>query len=137
MFFDIQHVPVGQKFAKTIILTIFLVLAWFSLVMVKILNAMTKMVSYGFKTLRYPGGLAFKDTLVLCIYQNVMVCCFIKSHSCRGLFGALGMEAFGLSFEGHLSYQKVKGLHIYHIKELSSSSAVAVDKMLSSCMGRM
>ena len=47
-----------------------------------------------------------------------MVCSFIKSHSCGGLYGALGMEAFGLSLEDHLPRQEAKGLHIPHIRTL-------------------
>ena len=75
MLFDIQNVPLGQKLSKTIISAIFLVFVGFGLVLVKILNPMTETVSTephtpqnGFKTLRYPGGLAFRVTLVLYIY---------------------------------------------------------------------
>ena len=46
MLFDIQHVTLGQKVAKTMVLTIFLVIAWSGLDMVlvvlKILDVLAK-----------------------------------------------------------------------------------------------
>ena len=66
MLFGTQHVTVGQKMAKTMILAIFLALAWLGLVLViilvQILNAMAKTVptipqipQLGLTVLTYPG----------------------------------------------------------------------------------
>ena len=43
--FQAHRVEIKQKMAKAIISAIFLVLAWFGLVLVKILNPMTEMVT--------------------------------------------------------------------------------------------